>query len=38
MVKEDYSENVQELMNNPKALKKWFVSKKKEFDELPEDK
>lgn len=28
---------VQKLMQNPEAMKNWFDSKKKEFEELPED-
>ncbi len=28
---------VQELMQNPEAMKAWFDGKKKEFDEAPED-
>jgi len=31
-------EEMKKLMNNPKALKEWFESKRKEFDVLPEDK
>lgn len=28
---------MQELMQKPEAMKDWFASKKKEFEELPED-
>jgi predicted small metal-binding protein len=28
---------IQELMKKPEAMKEWFESKKKEFEELPED-
>ncbi len=28
---------MQELMQNPEAMKDWFASKKREFEELPED-
>jgi predicted small metal-binding protein len=28
---------MQELMQKPEAIKNWFASKKKEFEELPED-
>ena len=28
---------MQDLMQKPEAMKDWFESKKKEFDELPED-
>lgn len=28
---------MQQLMQNPEAMKEWFESKKREFDELPED-
>ena len=28
---------MQELMQNPEAMKDWFENKKKEFEELPED-
>ena len=31
-------EEMKKLMNNPKALKEWFESKRKEFELLPEDK
>ncbi|MBU3966446.1 MAG: DUF1059 domain-containing protein [Euryarchaeota archaeon] len=31
-------EEMKKLMNDPKALKEWFESKRKEFDVLPEDK
>lgn len=29
---------MKELMNDPKAMKKWFESKRKEFDALPDGK
>ncbi len=28
---------MQELMEKPEAMKKWFEDKKKEFEEIPED-
>lgn len=28
---------MKELMGNPEAMKEWFESKKKEFEELPDD-
>lgn len=28
---------MQQLMQNPEAMKTWFDSKRKEFEELPED-
>ena len=31
-------EEMKKLMNDSKAFKKWFESKRKEFDVLPEDK
>ncbi len=30
-------DEMRELMGTPEAMKDWFESKKKEFDELPED-
>jgi hypothetical protein len=30
-------EKMKELMQNPKEMNEWFVSKKQEFDSLPED-
>ena len=30
--------DMQELMKTPDAMNEWFESKKKEFDDLPEDK
>lgn len=31
-------EKMKELMNDPKAMQEWMVSKQNEFDALPEDK
>lgn len=31
------AEGMKELMQDPDAMKAWFDSKRKEFDELPED-
>ena len=33
----DAMNRIQELMKNPEAMKEWFESKKKEFEELPEN-
>jgi len=33
----DAMKKVQELMQNPEAMKEYFENKKKEFDALPED-
>lgn len=31
-------EEMQQLMQSPEAMKKWFEDKRKQFDALPEDK
>ena len=33
----DAMNKIQELMQEPEAMSKWFKNKKKEFDALPED-